>query len=100
MLRPVRTVTEQGEALVAQARTRTQIVIEENEAETDQPLTALPIPQKPKASRKFLLSLAGVAVLLALGAFLLIRSRRPCRPGREGFYPGGRFREYDRRSCF
>src|ERR1700722_18713099 len=33
---PVRTVTEQGEALVAQARTRTQIVIEEKEAETDQ----------------------------------------------------------------
>src|SRR6201998_4849294 len=29
---PVRTVTEQGETLVAQARTRTQIVIEENEA--------------------------------------------------------------------
>lgn len=73
---PVRTVTEQGEALLAQARTRTQIVIEENEAETDQMLKALPIPQKRKAGRKFLISMAVVAVLLALGAFLLIRSRR------------------------
>jgi eukaryotic-like serine/threonine-protein kinase len=73
----VRTVTEQGEAVVAQARTRTQIVIEENEAEADQALKALPIPQKPGAGRKFLLSAAVVAVLLALGAFVLIRSRRP-----------------------
>ena len=75
---PVRTVTEQGETLVAQARTRTQIVIEEDEAETDQVLKALPIPQKPKAGRKFL-SMAVVTVLLALGAFLLIRSRRVTR---------------------
>ncbi len=43
----VRTVTEQGEALVAQARTRTQIVIEENGAETEQALKALPIPRNP-----------------------------------------------------
>src|ERR1039457_3078422 len=35
---PVRTVTDQGEALVAQARTRTQIVIEENESARDQAL--------------------------------------------------------------
>jgi DNA-binding winged helix-turn-helix (wHTH) protein/Tfp pilus assembly protein PilF len=73
----VRTVTEQGEALVAQARTRTQIVIEENEAETDHALKALPIPQRPGAGRKFLFSAAVVAVLLALGVFLLIRNRRP-----------------------
>ena len=73
---PVRTVTDQGEALVAQARTRTQIVIEENESERDQALKALPIPQKPGAGLKFLLSMAAVAALLALSAFLLIRSRR------------------------
>jgi len=72
----VRTVTDQGEALVAQARMRTQIVIEENEAETDQALKMLPIPQMPETGRKFLLSITVVAVLLALGAFLLIRSRR------------------------
>jgi len=79
----VRTVTEQGETLVAQARTRTQIVIEENEAETDQALKALPNLQKPQAGRKFLLPVALVAVLLALGAFLLIRNRRPANLGEK-----------------
>jgi DNA-binding winged helix-turn-helix (wHTH) protein/tetratricopeptide (TPR) repeat protein len=73
---PVRTVTEQGEALVAQARTRTQIVIEENEAETDHAPKALAIPRKPKASRRLLHSAAVVALLLVLGVFLLIRNRR------------------------
>ena len=72
----VRTVTEQGEALVAQARTRTQIVIEENESESDQSLKALPTQKTQKAGRKFLLSMAVMAVLLALGAFLLVRNRR------------------------
>ena len=42
----VRTVPEQGETLVAQARTRTQIVIEENEAETEQRLKTLPYSSK------------------------------------------------------
>lgn len=78
----VRTVTEQGEALVAQARTRTQIVIEENEAQTDQALKALPIPQKSGAGRKFLLSVV-VGLLLAFGAFLLIRNRRPANLGEK-----------------
>jgi DNA-binding winged helix-turn-helix (wHTH) protein/tetratricopeptide (TPR) repeat protein len=73
----VRTVTEQAETLVAQARTRTQIVIEENEAGTDHVLKTLPIQQKPGARGKFLLSMACVAVLLALGALLLLRSRVP-----------------------
>jgi DNA-binding winged helix-turn-helix (wHTH) protein len=74
---PVRTVTERGETLVAHARTRTQIVIEENEAGTDEAMKMLPIPQMPKTSRKLLLSAAVVAVLLALGAFLFMRDRRP-----------------------
>jgi DNA-binding winged helix-turn-helix (wHTH) protein/tetratricopeptide (TPR) repeat protein len=73
---PVRTVMEQGEALVAHARTRTQIVIEENEPETDQALKTLPVPQRPKVRRKLLLS-GALLVLLALAAFLLIRIRRP-----------------------
>jgi DNA-binding winged helix-turn-helix (wHTH) protein len=79
----VRTVTEQGEALVAQARTRTQIVIEEDEAQTDQALKTLPISQKPQAVSKLLLSTTVVAVLLALGAFLLIRNRRPANLGEK-----------------
>ena len=74
---PVRTVTEHGEALVAQSRTRTQIVIEENEADRAATLKALPITQKAGAGRKLLFSAAAVAVLLALGGFLLIRNRQP-----------------------
>ena len=74
---PVRDVTEQGEALIAQARTRTQIVIEENEAEAKSPLTPLPIARKPGAGRTVLLSMAVVAVMLAVGAFLYIRNRHP-----------------------
>jgi DNA-binding winged helix-turn-helix (wHTH) protein/tetratricopeptide (TPR) repeat protein len=73
----VRTITEHGEALVAQAQTRTQIVIEEIEAETDHALKAFPVPQKPAAGHKFMLSAAVAAVLLALGASLLIRNRPP-----------------------
>src|SRR5450755_3085001 len=46
----VRTVTEQGEALVAQTRTRTQIVIEENEAAPGEARKLLPIPLKPAGS--------------------------------------------------
>jgi len=78
----VRVVTEQGEFLMAQARTRTQIVIEESEPETDEALKG-PIPQKSKASWRFPLSMAGVAVLLAVGAFLLIRSRAPADLGEK-----------------
>src|SRR5580658_89895 len=63
---PVRDVTEQGEALIAQARTRTQIVIEENEAEAKSPLTPLPIARKPGAGRTVLLSMAVVAGMLAV----------------------------------
>ena len=79
----VRTVTEQGETLVAQARSRTQIVIEENEAGTDQASRTLPIPHTPKARGKFLLSTAAVVVLLAFGAFLFMRSRRPANLGEK-----------------
>jgi DNA-binding winged helix-turn-helix (wHTH) protein/tetratricopeptide (TPR) repeat protein len=74
---PVRTMTEQGEVLVAHARGRTQIVIEESEVETGQALKTLQISQRRGVSRRFLLPTAGLAVLLAIAAFLLIRSRRP-----------------------
>ena len=79
----VRTVREQGEALLAQARTRTQILIEENEAETDQVLKALLIPQKPNTRRKLLLFMTVAAMLLVFGAFLLIRSHRPANLGEK-----------------
>src|SRR5271168_2878517 len=78
---PVRTVTEQGEALVAQARTRTQIVIEESEAAPGDVRSLLPIPLKP--GRKFLLPAGAVVLLLALGAFFLLRAHRPATLGEK-----------------
>lgn len=78
----VRTVTEEGEALVAQARTRTQIVIEEDDAEAAPRLKMLPVPQKFKASWRLLIALS-VAAVLALGAFLLTRARRPATLGEK-----------------
>jgi eukaryotic-like serine/threonine-protein kinase len=80
---PVRMVTEPGEALLAQARTRTEIVIEESEADTGQALAPFTLLQAPKASRKFLFSTAVVVVLLTLGAFLFMRSRRPANLGEK-----------------
>ena len=94
----VRTITEQDEAVVAQARTRTQIVIEENEAETKQALKTLPIPQTPSVRRKVLLYVTIVAILLALATFLRMRSRQPANLARTSI-PGSRFCEYNRRSC-
>ena len=68
---------------MAQARTRTQIVIQEHEPDTVPALEALPIPQKSGVGRKFLLYVAALAVLLALGAFLLFRTHRPATLGEK-----------------
>jgi DNA-binding winged helix-turn-helix (wHTH) protein len=56
----VRTVTQQGEVVVAHARARTQIVIEENEPETEQALKMVPkdsVPPKMQPRRPFYYSL-------------------------------------------
>ena len=101
----VRTVTEQGEALVAQTRTRTQIVIEENEAAPGEARKLLPIPLKPAGSwlansglffakedsRKFLLPVGAAVLLLALGAFFLLRIRRPANLGDKASILVGNF---------
>jgi DNA-binding winged helix-turn-helix (wHTH) protein/tetratricopeptide (TPR) repeat protein len=78
----VRTITEQEEteALVAQSRTRTQIVIEEDEAEPAEVLQALPVPRDPRGGRRLLLPVGATAFLLLLVALFLIRSRRPAKP--------------------
>jgi DNA-binding winged helix-turn-helix (wHTH) protein/Tol biopolymer transport system component len=73
---PVRTVTQQGEVLVAHARARTQIVIEENEPETEQALKTVPkaaLPPKTQPRKAFYYYVAAVVVLsaaLAGGLFL------------------------------
>ncbi len=66
---PVRTITEGGEVLIAQMRSRAEIVIEEHEPEPVEPQPALPPPahSKPKW-RKWLLRSEAV-ILLAFSRF-------------------------------
>jgi len=75
----VRTVTQQDEVLVAHVRARTQIVIEENEPETEQALKTVPKaapPPKTQPRRAFYYYVAAVVVLSAAlpGALFLRRS--------------------------
>ena len=72
---PVRTITDGGDVLIAQTRSRAQIVIEEHAPEPVRTQPALPPPShsKPKWRRKWLL-LAGAATAIAgLGLLLLLR---------------------------
>ena len=77
----VRTVTQQDEVLVAHARARTQIVIEENEPETEQALKTVPkaaLPPKTKPRRAFYYYVAAVVVLsAALAGALFLRRSHP-----------------------
>jgi eukaryotic-like serine/threonine-protein kinase len=72
---PVRTISEEGDVLVAQMRTRAQIVIEEHAPEPveTQP-AALPPPEHAKPKwRKWLLRSAIAAAILGFGLLLLLR---------------------------
>jgi DNA-binding winged helix-turn-helix (wHTH) protein/Tol biopolymer transport system component len=72
----VRTVTQQGEVLVAHARARTRIVIEENEPETEQALKTVPkaaLPPKTQPRRAFYYVAAVVVLLAALAGALFLR---------------------------
>ena len=76
---PVRTVTEGGEALIAQMRSRSQIVIEEHTAEPiETQVAALPPPVQAKPIwRKWLLPAGGAAAIAGLGGLLLLRHHQP-----------------------
>jgi eukaryotic-like serine/threonine-protein kinase len=69
---PVRAVTQQGDVLVAHARARTQIVIEENEAETEQ--AALPPRTQPRRAFYYYVAAAIVLSAVLAGGLFLRRS--------------------------
>jgi len=84
---PVRTVT-QGDVLVAHARTRTQIVIEENDAQTDHALNTFPtaaLPARTQPRKALYLSIAAAVVLSAAlaGALFLRRSPANSHAGKD-----------------
>jgi DNA-binding winged helix-turn-helix (wHTH) protein/Tol biopolymer transport system component len=82
---PVRAVTQPSEVLVAHARARTQIVIEENEPNTDQSLKTLPgatllaITQRRRATYYYVVAVVVLLATLA-GALFLRRSRAANSP--------------------
>jgi DNA-binding winged helix-turn-helix (wHTH) protein/Tol biopolymer transport system component len=69
---PVRAVTQQCEVLAARARARTQIVIEENEAETEQ--AALPPRTQPRRAFYYYVAAAIVLSAVLAGGLFLRRS--------------------------
>ena len=75
---PVRTITDGGEVLIAQMRSRAQIVIEEQVPEPVEARPALPPPahDKPKW-RKWLLAAGAAAAIVGLVALLLLRRHQP-----------------------
>jgi eukaryotic-like serine/threonine-protein kinase len=81
---PVRTITEGGEVLIAQMRSRAQIVIEEHAPEPveTQP-AALPPPAHAKPRwRKWMLPTGAAAAIAGLGLLLLLRHHLSLNRGR------------------
>jgi eukaryotic-like serine/threonine-protein kinase len=73
---PVRTIAEGSDLLIAQMRSRTQILIEEGAGEPveSEPALMAPAPSKPKWPRWLLASGAAAAiVIVALSSLLLLR---------------------------
>jgi DNA-binding winged helix-turn-helix (wHTH) protein/tetratricopeptide (TPR) repeat protein len=68
---PVRTITEGGDVLIAQMRSRAQIVIEEHAPEPVETLPALPPPSRLKS--KWLLPAAIAAAIVGFGLLLVLR---------------------------
>jgi eukaryotic-like serine/threonine-protein kinase len=86
----VRTVTDTGEALVAQMSSRTEIVVEEPDVEetsgapptlSGAPHSALPAPSPRRLKWIVPSAIAAAIVLAAVGGFLLLRPKRPITLG-------------------
>jgi DNA-binding winged helix-turn-helix (wHTH) protein/tetratricopeptide (TPR) repeat protein len=75
---PVRTITQGGEVLIAQMRSRAQIVIEEHALEPVETQPALPPPAHATPKwRKWLLPSGAAAATVGLGLLLLLRRHQP-----------------------
>jgi eukaryotic-like serine/threonine-protein kinase len=75
---PVRTVTEGGDVLIAQMRSRAQLLIEEQVPEPVETQPALPPPAHAKPNwRIWLLGSAITAAMVGVGALLFLRRHQP-----------------------
>jgi DNA-binding winged helix-turn-helix (wHTH) protein/tetratricopeptide (TPR) repeat protein len=78
---PVRTVKYQGEALVAQTVSRTQIVVEEDEQKTDSAIAKLPSRTLPRRFCAFLPLAVILLALLVIGTSRFLHRRQAAALG-------------------
>jgi DNA-binding winged helix-turn-helix (wHTH) protein/tetratricopeptide (TPR) repeat protein len=73
----VRTVTADGDDLVLASRSRSQIVVEPADGESDQTSNVLAAGLRRQSIWKYLLPIGAVLVLVILGTIFLLHTRRP-----------------------
>ena len=81
----VRTVTPDGEDLVIESRSRSQMVIEQTDSAPSEILHTLPTSLHRKADWKYLLPIGAVFGLLILGTVFFLRRRQPIALGEKDF---------------
>ncbi|HYL63427.1 MAG TPA: winged helix-turn-helix domain-containing protein [Candidatus Methylomirabilis sp.] len=83
----VRAVTQDGEDVVIESRSRSQMIVEQTREAAKESLVELPITVRRRASRKYLLAIGAVlgVGLLVLGAAFLSRKRPPVSLGEKDF---------------
>jgi DNA-binding winged helix-turn-helix (wHTH) protein len=74
---PVRTITEGGEVLIAQVRSRAQIVIEEHAPESVETQPALPPPSHSRPKWLLRSAVAAAIAITGIGLLLLLRRHHP-----------------------
>ena len=94
---PVRTITEGGETLIAQMRSRAQILIEEQVPEPAQTLPALSLASHSKSKWLLRSAVAAAIAIAGIGLLLLLRRHQNHRSECQGFRDGCRFHQPHRR---
>ena len=74
---PVRTITEGGEALIGEMRSRTQVVVEESVPKPAESLSALPPPVQSWPRWILAPAIAAAIAIVGVGALLLMRRHQP-----------------------
>jgi DNA-binding winged helix-turn-helix (wHTH) protein/tetratricopeptide (TPR) repeat protein len=79
----VRTVTQDGEGLVIESRSRTQMVVEETDRAPSESLIAFPTSRHRKVMWKYLLPIGIALVLSLLGTVFFLGRRQPIALGEK-----------------
>jgi len=77
----VRTVAQDGDDLVIESRSRTQLVVEQTDRAADESLIALPVSPDRKSKWKYLLPIGATIVLLILGTLFFLFRHQPMALG-------------------